>query len=206
MSFANGQVPASARMPLPGANAGLLKMAALAYRAMDLLVPEDLSIFDGSVGRTFRSLAQQVLAKRIFGSNAATPGTSNHGLALAVDLMSAAQRAAVDRVGRAFGWAKAWSDASWEWWHLKWRAGVWKPRPDPLRVLAGHQRQAASTLLYRRRKRIAEARSGKGRRWRNWDRAVGRSYRRVEKMHRRAKNPTRKRVLGRVLADRNGTI
>lgn len=206
MSFANGQVPDSARLSLPGANHGLLREAALAYRAVDLLVPEDMSIFDGSVGRTYRTFAMQVLAKQIFGSNAATPGTSNHGYALAVDLANAAQRAAIDRVGARFGLAKRWSDASWEWWHIKYRAGVWHPRPNPLRFLAPHQKQAASTLLFRRRKRAQEGRSGKGARWRRWDRAVTRSYKRVEKLRQRANNTRRKAILKQVLDDRNGTL
>jgi len=206
MSFSNGQIPAEARLTIPGANHGLMREAALAYRAMALVTSTDMRIFDGSVGRTYRTFAMQVLAKQIFGSNAATPGTSNHGWALAVDLSSGAQRAAVDRVGAPFGWAKRWSDASWEWWHIKYRYGVWHPRPNPLRILAAHQRQAAETLLYRRRRRLREAATGRGRKWRYWNRLVGRSYRRVERMHRRAKNADRKRVLKRVLDDRNGRI
>ena len=80
--MANGQIPASALGSVPGPNAGLLKPAALAYTAMHYAsvkrygVP--LTIIDGSVGRTYRSYARQVLAKRTYGPNAATPGTSNH--------------------------------------------------------------------------------------------------------------------------------
>ncbi len=58
--------------------------------------------------------------------NAASPGCSNHGLGLAVDV-SQRSRQLIDRYGEPFGWAKKWSDASHEWWHLKWREGVWKP-------------------------------------------------------------------------------
>jgi hypothetical protein len=205
VSFANGQVPASALSPLPGSNAGLLKMAALAYRAMDAATSVSLAIIDGPVGRTYRSIARQYLAKRIYGPNAAWPGTSNHGLAITVDLMSLLQRRVIDAIGRHFGWAKEWSDASWEWWHLKWREGVWKPRPDPLRFLGPRRRQAATTLLYRRRRRAREARSGKGPQWRKWNRLVSRSYQKVERLHRRASGD-QKAVLARVLADRNGTL
>jgi len=206
MSYPNGQVPDSARLSLPGSNKGLLRTAALAYRAVDLIVSENMAIYDGSVGRTYRTYAMQVLAKQIYGSNAATPGTSNHGYALAVDLQSYAQRQAMDRVGARFGWAKAWSDASWEWWHLKWRAGVWAPRPDPRRVLTRKQRRAVNTLLYRRRQRIKEAASGRGARWRYWNRLVGRSYNRVRTLWKQADNPARKRVLRIALDDRNGRI
>lgn len=206
MAYPNGQVPADARLSLPGANHGLLREAALAYRAMSLLTRTNMSIYDGAVGRTYRTYAMQVLAKQIFGSNAATPGTSNHGYALAVDLMNWAQRAVVDRIGAAFGFAKRWSDASWEWWHIKYRYGVWHPRPNPLRILAGHQRQASETLLYRRRRRMREAASGRGPKWRYWNRLVARSYRRVEGMWRRTERADRKRVLRHVLDDRNGII
>ena len=165
-----------------------------------------MAIYDGAVGRTYRTYAMQVLAKQVFGSNAATPGTSNHGWALAVDLSSAAQRAAVDQIGAPFGYAKRWSDASWEWWHIRYRSGVWHPKVNPLRILGPRQRHASATLLYRRRKRAQEARSGKGKRWHRWNRLVKRSYHKVERMWRRESDPNQKRVLRRVLDDRNGTL
>lgn len=193
-------------MSLPGSNKGLIRHAALAYRAVDLLVPEDMSIYEGSVGRTYRTYQMQVLAKQVYGNNAATPGTSNHGYALAVDLSSYAQRAAMDRVGARFGWAKAWSDASWEWWHLRWREGVWRPKPNPLRLLGPRRRDACARLLYRRRKRAQEGRTGRGPKWHEWDRKVTRSYRVVKRMHERAKPGTQKRILKRVLDDRNGYL
>jgi hypothetical protein len=128
---ANGRIPRSQLGDIPGPNAGLLKPAAAAYSAMARRAKQlgcDMSISDGSVGRCYRSYARQLKAKQVYGSNAATPGTSNHGWGLAVDLESMAQRRMVDRIGRRFGWAKAWSDAQWEFWHLKWRSGVWKGR------------------------------------------------------------------------------
>lgn len=166
----NGYIPDSWRSPLPGSNAGLLKRAAFTYKAMHYASVEkfgvSLAIIDGQVGRTYRSYARQLLAKRIYGSNAATPGTSNHGLALAVDLMYEAQRRAIDAIGRPFGWAKAWSDAAWEWWHLKYAEQGYKPKPDPLRKLTKRQRRICQLLLYHRQRALAEARTGKGRRYR----------------------------------------
>lgn len=53
---------------------------------------------------------------------AAVPGTSNHGLGVAVDLGDGGRgrmRAAIDRIGARFGWAKRCSDAGWEPWHIK---------------------------------------------------------------------------------------
>jgi hypothetical protein len=61
------------------------------------------------------------------GNLAARPGTSNHGLGLAVDV-DQWTRWAIDQVGRQFGFAKDWSDASSEWWHIRWREGIWPPK------------------------------------------------------------------------------
>ena len=212
----NGQIPSSWLGSVPGSNAGLLKPAALAYTAMHYASLKrtgvSLAIIDGQVGRTYRSYARQVLAKRIYGSNAATPGTSNHGNARAVDLMSTAQRSAIDRVGSDYGWAKRCSDASWEWWHVIHNPGCtggsWKPeppRPDPLRKLGKRQRAEAERLLYHRRERVREGRTGKGKRWHRHDRWVDWYYKRVERLHKRASGDE-KQVLGRVLRDRNGRI
>jgi hypothetical protein len=66
------------------------------------------------------------------GNLAARPGTSNHGLGTAVDV-DQWTRWAIDQVGRQFGWAKAWSDAASEWWHLRWRDGIWPPTFDNVR-------------------------------------------------------------------------
>lgn len=63
------------------------------------------------------------------GNLAAYPGTSNHGWALAVDVPDYV-RALIDKYGAPFGWAKAWSDAPTEWWHLKYATGHWTG-PDP---------------------------------------------------------------------------
>ena len=134
------------------------------------------------------------------------PGTSNHGLAVAVDLMSTAQRQTIDRIGARFGWSKSWSDASWEWWHIRYQPGHFKPRRDPLKHLPKHMERAARLLLYRRRRRKEEGRTGHGPRWRRWNRAVERSFKKVRALHRRADNPKHKHVLARVLADRDGNL
>ena len=127
----NGRLPRSAlaRIWHPTFAIYLRKDAAAAWNSMALASP--IAIYVNGAISAYRTYAQQVEAKRIYGSNAATPGTSNHGWGLAVDLASTAIRAVIDRIGRPFGWAKEWSDASWEWWHLRWREGVWKQRPNP---------------------------------------------------------------------------
>jgi hypothetical protein len=208
---ANGYIPSSWLKPLPGSNAGLIKGYAYAYwrwhyESLRRGGPP-LTIIDGSVGRTYRSFVRQVLAKQIFGSNAATPGTSNHGLGKAVDLMTQAQRRASDLWGAPYGWLKAWSDAWWEWWHLR-GVKTMSPiaKPDPIKKLPVHMRGACYRLLYHRRLRIKEARSGRGPRWRRQNRYVEFWYKRVQGFHRRAKNSQYKQILGRVLNDRNGRL
>lgn len=125
----NGRLPDSQLSVIPG-RSRLRSDAARAYRAMHAESMRrfgvSLALYDGSISRGYRTYNQQVQAKRTYGSNAATPGTSNHGWGLAVDLASRQQRWAIDRIGAKYGWAKRWSDASWEWWHLRWRPGVWK--------------------------------------------------------------------------------
>jgi hypothetical protein len=55
------------------------------------------------------------------GNLAATPGTSNHGIGLALDVPNDTQ-AAIHKWGAAFGWSKAWSDGASEPWHFKYAA------------------------------------------------------------------------------------
>ena len=213
---ANGHIPSSQLGPVPGTNAGLLKAAAMAYTAMHYASVKrygiSLALTDGSVGRTYRSYARQVLAKQTYGSNAATPGSSNHGLGLAVDLMSQSQRTAIDRIGAYYGWAKRCSDASWEWWHIRHNPGCtgarWKPeppKPDPLRHLGKRQRAASERLLYHRRERRREGKSGKGPRYRRHDKYVDHWRGKVSKMYKRARGDE-KRALKKVLNDRNGRL
>ena len=83
---------------------------------------------------SYRTLDQQHELYRMYlagtGNLAAKPGTSNHGWGLAVDLATQEMRAIVDHIGAAYGWAKQWSDAPSEWWHIRWREGIWLGR-DP---------------------------------------------------------------------------
>ena len=142
MAFPNGRIPASALMPIPG-NGQLVRAPAIAYTAMHQRASKDgvsLAIFENSIRRTYRPFDAQVAARRMWCaqgkcSNAAFPGTSNHGEGTTVDLMSLLQRRWIDRHGAVYGWAKRWSDAAHEWWHLRWRAGVFTPPPPGPRVI-----------------------------------------------------------------------
>jgi peptidoglycan hydrolase-like protein with peptidoglycan-binding domain len=86
-------------------------------------------------GSAYRDLARQRRLLELFregrGNPAAPPGESNHGAGVAIDLDTRRMRAWLDDHGRPLGWAKAWSDAAGEWWHIRYRAGVWDRRPDP---------------------------------------------------------------------------
>lgn len=68
-----------------------------------------------SARTAYRTLAEQVYFWGLYragrGSLAARPGTSNHGLGLAVDLATPRMRQIVDQIGAKYGWAKRWSDA-----------------------------------------------------------------------------------------------
>jgi D-alanyl-D-alanine carboxypeptidase len=84
--YPNGAVPAAGLCPLYGAPAQSLRPgAAAAFNEMSLAYEKDT----GSpicVTDSYRSLAEQVSVKAERGKWAATPGTSEHGRGLAVDL------------------------------------------------------------------------------------------------------------------------
>ena len=75
----------------------------------------------------YRDYARQVYFYSLWrsgrGNLAAFPGTSNHGLGLAVDLSPQWSRWAVDQIGARYGFAKRCSDAQSEWWHVVYNPG-----------------------------------------------------------------------------------
>jgi lysozyme len=81
---------------------------------------------EGPLG-AYRDYAGQVRCRELYGSNAAVPGTSNHGLGHAVDVADHFMAGLVDKHGGLFGWHH-W-DAKWEWWHREYDGGF--DRPDP---------------------------------------------------------------------------
>ena len=137
-AYSNGRLPQSALAEIyhPTYTLYLETDAAASWNAMrDDLLSRGTDIYPNGHISAYRTYDEQVQAKRDYGSNAATPGTSNHGLGLAVDVATPAMRKAIDNHGESYGWAKKWSDASWEWWHIKYRAGIWSgstgTAPDP---------------------------------------------------------------------------
>jgi GH25 family lysozyme M1 (1,4-beta-N-acetylmuramidase) len=109
---------------------------------------------EGPLG-AYRNYAGQVRCKALYGSNAATPGTSNHGLGHAVDVATHEMARLVDLHGGLFGWHH-W-DAKWEWWHREYDGGFRRPDPgtDPrnpvLRKGSGGVGQAPSVERLQRR-------------------------------------------------------
>jgi GH24 family phage-related lysozyme (muramidase) len=130
----NGKLPKKdlARVYHPNLTLYLRKDAAAAFNTMNLVARRlRVPLYATGPISAYRSYEQQVEAKRLYGSNAATPGTSNHGWGLAIDIPQTVQQKMINRIGAKFGWQKKWSDASWEPWHFKWKEGVWFNRPDP---------------------------------------------------------------------------
>jgi hypothetical protein len=124
----NGRLSTSVLAPIPGGN--LRRDCANAWNAMNA---ESVRRFNTALrplgpDSSYRTLDRQVYwrnwwCSRGKCSNAAVPGTSNHGLGIAVDVASRRTRWIIDQIGRKYGWSKAWSDAPNEWWHLRWRPG-----------------------------------------------------------------------------------
>jgi hypothetical protein len=123
----------------------LRKDAAQAFNAMNREAKRKygITLRTSSARTAYRPLADQQYFWNLFqagrGNLAARPGTSNHGLGLAVDVASPQMRAVVDKIGRKYGFAKAWSDAPTEWWHLLWRPGRYSAVAKALDPLAGYR-------------------------------------------------------------------
>lgn len=133
----NGRLPSSMLAPI-GGGYYLRKDAAAAFNAMSAAAQRKwgrpIRVVAG-----YRTYARQVYFWNLWrsgrGNLAAHPGTSNHGWGLAVDLASKWDRWAVDQIGAAYGFAKRWSDAPSEWWHIKWiasRVTAHIPVPHPV--------------------------------------------------------------------------
>lgn len=81
---ANGTLDESTLVPIDNKGNKLKKEAAEAYLAMVAAAKRDG--ISWVVNDSYRSYAQQVAAKSTYGNYAASPGKSNHGCGLAVDL------------------------------------------------------------------------------------------------------------------------
>ncbi|NMM34169.1 MAG: hypothetical protein HHJ13_09260, partial [Phycicoccus sp.] len=126
--YPNGRFPATALCPLYAApDEGLPRDNAMAFNAMSRAYEQQT----GSplcVTDAYRSYAEQIVVKLATPELAAVPGTSQHGVGLAVDLCGGVQSFAtaahlwMDRNGPLYGWFQpAWADSSgalpepWHW-------------------------------------------------------------------------------------------
>lgn len=131
--YSNGQLPSSALSPIAtGASCNQLRSdAASGFNTMSLAAGHNLSL--AGCASAYRTYAQQVQLRAYWCGlgkcgNAAVPGTSNHGLGLAVDATTSTQ-AVINSSNGAFGFDKACSDAPWEVWHYLFCRSF--HRPDP---------------------------------------------------------------------------
>lgn len=131
----NGRLPASALAAI-GGGYYLRRDAARAFNAMSA---EAQRRFGTSIRVVagYRTYERQVYFWNLYlsgrGNLAAHPGTSNHGWGIAVDLASPQMRRIVDQIGAKYGFSKAWSDAPTEWWHVRFKEGVWHPAVSVLK-------------------------------------------------------------------------
>jgi len=127
MAYLNGRLPGVALGNIVGGR--LRKDAAKAWNAMNAESVRKYGVTLRPTGSrsSYRDYAGQVYFWNLYrsgrGNLAARPGTSNHGWGLAVDVATPQMRSIVDKIGAKYGWAKRWSDAPSEWWHLKWKPG-----------------------------------------------------------------------------------
>lgn len=134
-AFTNGDAPSSAMSPIASGvkctplEGQLANPAAAAFNSMALAAGERLAI--NGCDSAYRTYVRQLYYRAYWcnlGScgNAAVPGTSNHGVGLAID----ATQATVGYIrlhGKRFCWAK--TEAFSEWWHQNF-TGCYH-RPDP---------------------------------------------------------------------------
>ena len=126
----NGQLPSSDLAPIPGGE--LRKDAAAAWNAPH--GPADNGLRPGGSMSSYRTLGEQEYLYHLFvtgqGNLAAFPGTSNHGLGIAIDCPNAWEQEWLREHGHEFGWAK--TEAFSEPWHWNYIGGVSFPTFETL--------------------------------------------------------------------------
>lgn len=186
----NGRLPASALGAIPHGH--LERIAAEYWNAMVAEAKRRYGITLLPVGSmsSYRTYAQQVYLWHLYltgrGNLAARPGSSNHGLGLAVDLASQRMRWIVDRIGWRYGFSKACSDAPSEWWHVKFNPhcthATWRPSHavslPTLRKGTGHSGYVKKLQRLLRHKGFKTVRVNG-----HYDLATRRAVRRIQKAH-----------------------
>src|SRR5262245_30034498 len=161
---ANGNLTAGELTPIPG---GRLRIdAAVSWLSMRKRIGSEQNVWicPTSQRTAYRSLADQQYFWDLYqsgrGARAATPGTSNHGWGIAVDLPSAAMQAAVRQCGHEYGWGikggQLTSDAPSEAWHAtfhpdRYHGNGHPPHKHPYHSLSDTEREARDVLVKERR-------------------------------------------------------
>lgn len=139
LPYANGRIPPAYLRPIHQGR--LLKDAAAAWNAMNAASRKRYGVTLRPLGglSAYRDFAGQVYLYRTCSRAGwcAVPGRSNHGWGTTVDLATPQMRQVINAIGGYYGWAKRCSDASWEWWHIRWSPACtgarWRGRdPGPL--------------------------------------------------------------------------
>lgn len=138
-SYANGRFPSSAISPATGCSTGLANNAAAAWNHVAVIVHEHTGYWLQSNGPAscYRTYDQQVALRNQWCnagncSNAAVPGTSNHGWGIAVDAPPQTVAYIHQYAGGLFGQGYgSCSDAQWEDWHVKYCGGYSGSDPGP---------------------------------------------------------------------------
>jgi peptidoglycan hydrolase-like protein with peptidoglycan-binding domain len=172
MAYLNGRLPSAALSNIAGGR--LRRDAARAWNAMAaeawskhhfaMQVSDSYRVL-GSPGDLNRGRWSQWAAWERYrrgGNLAAVPGTSNHGLGLAVDVPPPT-RAMIDRIGAKYGFAKRWSDAPSESWHIKWKVGSYPAVKDVLPTLK--RGQTGSSVIKLKKMLYAKGMRGFGSRY-----------------------------------------
>lgn len=174
-AYANGRLPKSALASI-GGGLYLRKDAAHALAALQAACEakygKRIRISDGyrplgAPGDYRRGAWSQWAAWERYkagGNLAAYPGTSNHGLGLAIDI-DTRDRYMLDALGPAYGFSKSWSDAPSEPWHIKWKTGTYPKveafHNDPT-LRPGHANNAAAVKRVKKLLRDAGVKKASG--------------------------------------------
>ena len=118
-----------------------------------------------SIGAAYRPYARQAYFYNLYvkgkGNLAARPGTSNHGLGIAIDLGDTWSRNIIDKMGKPYGFSKAHSDAPSEWWHIKYTESLYNP-PKAKESIYKHltKKEAHNVAMLRSTRKEAKAKGG----------------------------------------------
>lgn len=142
------------------------KDAARAFNELNAAVKKKYGRGIGVVS-SYRTYSRQVYFWNLYvkgkGNLAARPGTSNHGVGLAIDVDNWSQ-GVIERMGSRYGFQKKWSDAPSEPWHYKWSSSHYNPPKKESIYKHLTKNEAHHVAMLRSSRKKAKAEGG-------WDKA-----------------------------------